>query len=516
MAGNEYTAEEECTMESVLERANNLRSVALMTMSPNGRTCIAEEVHGVSCMAVEEKTSQGLPSEKLTSALWALDQFVHDQIPAHRKQAFLVAQKSPGGTYVNDPAFRLKFLRSKFFNVEEAAWLLIRYLDVVRELFGEICLSRPIRLQDIQTTKEERSALQSGCVQLLPFGDRAGRRILVVSSSGLRYNIRIQVSRIIRASSWDYVVIGTVFLIGRCIWLFPSRRRSLHDLEKLKLVVYLVTIASNDTLTQQKGLVSIAWGGQDIISLPSRDELSFKRKVLDSIPLRLCAFHCCFPDSPLYKVIGAFLTHVVGSNDGMRRIRFHVGNEEQLMYKLGTFGIPGQLIPITHTGSIKTGYFNKWIAVQKIVEELESKQSPCSLQWQSQPATKEYVLQLENGLTNPMDDWSSIITFVAYPGVNDVVFRRGTCLMHHTGNDYFQGLIQSKAMEHERASQTERSRLAWWIVDEIQQRNGRFLSWDQNGWWVVLKDESKIRNKVAIVFRDWKKQLKAHESAARI
>jgi hypothetical protein len=63
----------------------------------------------------------------------------------------------------------------------------------VQELYGDICLSRSICLEDLQTTKDERIAFRSGYIQLLPFGDRAGRRILMITTDALCYSTYIRV-----------------------------------------------------------------------------------------------------------------------------------------------------------------------------------------------------------------------------------------------------------------------------------------------------------------------------------
>jgi len=173
---------------------DDLLSKDLMDMSVRDRTSISEELHGVRSLAVEE--NDGDYNKVLVSkALLDLNHTLENRIPAHQKTAFLKAQslQHTKGTYVNDVTFRLKFLRSKLFDVDEAARLLINYLELVRELFGDVCLSRTIRLEDVQTTKEERVAFRSGFIQLLPFGDRAGRRIVVISTDALHYTTLIRV-----------------------------------------------------------------------------------------------------------------------------------------------------------------------------------------------------------------------------------------------------------------------------------------------------------------------------------
>merc|ERR1711971_849033 len=116
-----------------------------------------------------------------------------------------------------------------------------------------------------------------------------------------------------------------------------------------------------------------------------------------------------------------------------------------------------------------------------------------------------------NTTTNNTNGSGSLVpsVFVEYPERNDVCFRRGMHLMHHPGNNYFHGLIESKVSDHETASQTDKSRITWWVVDKVQRfpQSGRFLTWnDRNGHWTRLDDESKIRSRVAWFFRASKKK----------
>jgi len=368
---------------------------------------------------------------------------------------------------------------------------MLNYLDLVQELYGDICLSRPIRLEDVQTTKEEKAAFRSGCLQLLPFGDRAGRRILMISTDALLFSTLIRV----------------------------------------KIFLYLWTVASDDVSMQQRGAIFICWDGRKHLKLPGRTEQQLVRKFFAALPLRICGIHFCFSDSPFYRMARAIFTLTVGAIEHRNRLRFHVGEVTELKYQVGTFGVPVSQIPVTETGNIKTGSFHRWIVMRKIVETRREKEMASArlknrqfqtqsrlysqmqqTNWQMQKQaqahqTTEYTTANQNNVI----EMSPTISFVEYPSLNDVAFRKGVSLMHHPGNDYFHGLIQSKIVEHENASQTGKARIAWWVVDEIKNRNGRFLSWDNKGWWAVLDDESKIRLRVAVFFREWKKHIKAEQ-----
>ena len=267
------------------------------------------------------------------------------------------------------------------------------------------------------------------------------------------------------------------------------------------------------------------------MTLPNRSEQQLVRKLFSAIPLRICGIHFCFSDSPFYRMARAIFTLAVGGAEHRNRLRFHVGEEIELKYQVGTFGIPVSQIPITETGNVKTGNFYKWIAMRKIIEEKEaaeaaSRQQRLSLlkihpdsqtrmQLHAQFQPVKYIIHNDTN-TNIVGNLPSTTSFVEYPGLNDVAFRKGMSLMHHPGNDYFHGLIQSKMLEHDRSSQTEKAKIAWWVVYEIRRRKGRFLSWHQQGWWALLEDETKIRLKIAVYFREWKKYLKAGQNRQRM
>ena len=68
-------------------------------------------------------------------------------------------------TYVNDDAFRLRFLRAELFDVHLTAIRIVKYLDFVLELFGPYALERPIELSDF--TKREIKYLQMGYVDYI-------------------------------------------------------------------------------------------------------------------------------------------------------------------------------------------------------------------------------------------------------------------------------------------------------------------------------------------------------------
>ena len=87
--------------------------------------------------------------------------------------------------YVENRAFRLKFLVAEEFKPEDAAERLVRFLELKRNLFGEEKLVQEITLEDF--SKEDMRSLETGHVQVLPIHDMCGRSI-VFGARSLRQN----------------------------------------------------------------------------------------------------------------------------------------------------------------------------------------------------------------------------------------------------------------------------------------------------------------------------------------
>ena len=91
-------------------------------------------------------------------------------------------------SYVQDPSFRVMFLRSEEFKAPEAAQRMVRHFEKKLELFGDKLLTTNLRLQHL--TSDDLEALSCGGLQLLPKRDRAGRVILFSRYKGFRFKSR--------------------------------------------------------------------------------------------------------------------------------------------------------------------------------------------------------------------------------------------------------------------------------------------------------------------------------------
>jgi hypothetical protein len=160
------------------EAVDHLLSEELKGLSFQKRTQIHEEIHGVRTFAVEETP------EIIQTALQKLSDEL-GSIPVSEKQAY---HQAPVNSYIHGDDFRLRFLRADLMDATKAAHRMVKFLDLLVEYFGPVVLTRPVRMSDLG--KDATEVLRAGqTMQMLPFRDRSGRRILTcVTDFGLNYN----------------------------------------------------------------------------------------------------------------------------------------------------------------------------------------------------------------------------------------------------------------------------------------------------------------------------------------
>lgn len=162
------------------------------------------------------------------------------------------------------------------------------------------------------------------------------------------------------------------------------------------------------------------------------------------------------------------------------RLRFHVGETVELQYILKSYGIPVGLTPITDSGNVKTTYLKQWLRLRKVIE----------------------VGMTPNGVN------TNTVSIIECPRSNDVIFRPGTSMLNHPGNVVFRGLIEAK-QDRITIKRAEKEEVALEIIHEVKQTGGRFLMWDNGGWWSVLHDVPLISVKISISYRDFKTKVKS-------
>ena len=132
-----------------------------------------QEIHGVAQYPPEEYSKEKL-QESLTLLSEALAS-IKDK-PAY-DEAQRIASEDGTPTFVNDEAFRLKFLRTEQFRPQKAAERMVMHLCLLYRYLGSVGLKRPIRMSDLD--EQSLTTMKAGSFQLLPCRDRSGRRIAV-------------------------------------------------------------------------------------------------------------------------------------------------------------------------------------------------------------------------------------------------------------------------------------------------------------------------------------------------
>lgn len=112
-------------------------------------------------------------------------------------------------------------------------------------------------------------------------------------------------------------------------------------------------------------------------------------------------------------------------------------------------------------------------------------------------------------IESKQNDYRSIVLL---PNSNDVLIRAGTTTLSHPGNVFFRGMIEMKHIEFRSGSEFTQAFLAENVVEEIERLKGRFLAWDNRGYWTELRDRSQIIFKVEISIRDFNAKLKARKN----
>lgn len=177
------------SISKAIDMLSRLLSQKRMELSIEDRNAVEEEIHGVRCRALQETPE--LISDSLQEFRRELDSFssstrnIYDRIVARVSTHRLPISENQNKHYaIEDDGFRLRFLRCELFDAKKAVERFLEYLNLVEELWGFEIVSRRLVVKE-DFNKDEIKFLRDGYIQLLPFRDRSGRRIVVMSDDPL-------------------------------------------------------------------------------------------------------------------------------------------------------------------------------------------------------------------------------------------------------------------------------------------------------------------------------------------
>jgi len=543
-------------------------SKGLMNLSITDRNALEEEIHGVRCLGVTTETPDLLQNrllefnkellaiknsprriagiQKQKSGLhkrWSAKGYIPQTPPIDVLKNVIdttnIDPTSPSTAsrcYVNDPDVRLRFLRCESFDAKAAAKRFVGFLRLAQEVFGNFVADRPIRLSDFFETpglsgkakrykQHEKKCLSNSKVQYLPFRDRSGRRVKVgvgTANSELDLAIRIKINLIL---DW---------------------------------------IASEDVETQQKGLIMVAWpsdpptpaskgggtaGGMSSgtsSSSESEDEssqwegflrpkytpyvLDYHRRYYDAQPLRIAAMHWCSQDKPIYRVLNSLFYFSLDSQS-QSRYKVQFGEPVEIRYHLQAFGIPVDLIPLTHTMALKRQNHIQWMACRRFIEEQQRHQQDQQFQYQQQQYhQQQQFLHMQQHLQHSQQPWDDELALkffetansesssgknqsqqpmlVECPRFYDVIIGKAKVCTNNPGNGFYSSLIEATHDEHDSLVHArDKVAMTWRILLHItEEQKGRFLDWNKSlNAWVVIQDKIVIRKKIANSYKEYKR-----------
>ena len=399
----------------------------LNQLSFQERNKIHEEVHGVDTFAVEETPVL------IESSLREMEQALHG-IPS--KDAFdqAMVMQSP---YIQNRELWLKYLRADLFDPAAAALRMTKHLDLLLYFYGTTALQRPLQYSDL--TDEEKAFCKTGAYQILPSRDRVGRLILFVHLSK----------------------VGNAYM-------------------RIRMQLYMGAVMMEDMESQRNGHVVISYQEPGMLAVISSPD--YQSKIQDAVrymPVRIAAVHLCLPDDPIVNIIRPMITLIIQSKKERCRTKFYTGLSMETRYKIMSFGIPANEIPVSSTMTIKTKNHLQWIKIRMAIEKARNEGKDTS-------------------------------AWIVHPNIHDILFSPG-------GNPSNQGNLEFRRMMDARLDEyfaTTKRKIKKEIRGEISataRANGsRFIELNRKGgWWEELKNPEAVDEKVSVYFYNQKKKADA-------
>eukprot|EP00934_Nitzschia_sp_Nitz4_P003784 Nitzschia sp. Nitz4//scaffold16_size188269//29546//31204//NITZ4_001775-RA/size188269-processed-gene-0.43-mRNA-1//-1//CDS//3329538467//3774//frame0 len=380
-------------------------------------------VHGVVLPSLKE-TPQLLRErlEMMERALEGLDD--------SRGEAYRVAL-SLNVSYVKDEALRIPFLRADRYDPQEAAERFARHLSIKMELFGTGLLVKSITQENV-----DMNALRHGHFQILPERDRSGRVVLV---------------------HLDYP--NDLFVLNTFV----------------KAMFYVMLVAARDAESQRCGCIMVSFLAHkgkvdDLLMIHQHDTTA--TQLLQSMPLRVDIVHLC-TDGIDWR--GSSIFHLsAGAARSPWSMYEHVGNYQECLSKLPTFGIRISNFPVNAENEVDTAFH--WSVLEKV-----------------------RLLELHQEERNPQDKVDAGLSIVVIPGQWDILCGRGRRYYEYMGNVRLRCKIADRAEEYDQSNKRGRCKINKDVVDWAMTK-GQFLDDTHMGWSVV--SIKVARKKVAHMFRD--------------
>ncbi|CAJ1936553.1 unnamed protein product [Cylindrotheca closterium] len=390
--------------------------------------------------------------------------------------------------YVEDPTFRLRFLRAKLYNVREAVRKMMLLLECKAKFFGHDKVARDITLDDL--SEEDKQLMLSGLYHIQDGRDQNGRLILHFFGKMLS---RCRADNLIR--------------IGH--YIMYNIMSSLPDVQRKGIVV----VYNDSTLPEET------------FTLPGFSFFKEIQTTYDSEPVRFSGIHYCVQAKSHHLALNNVLVSLFlkgTPQDGRARSRIHYGSIMELRYQLQSFGIPLSTIPFGEQGSIRNDILNVWFDrhLRETNQSIRFHHSEAAQGWSQDMEIGSERLnhqhrhyeKNENDAKEALvaEPWQNTaqtnrVSKLVKPTEMDVLFGKGYRLQLHPGNVRFREFLQQHRGEYESTPRQNRRDIAIKLTQMLRNSGVRFLQKAGSDEWVE-SDSEHAETKIAQFFRELRKK----------
>jgi len=474
----------------IIQSVSKMMADELNQLSIDRREQLLEEIHGVKnggnllnfCNSARDQQSQQ-EDAALEQFQRELDKFYLSESTGScsiKYPAYRYARER-GSELVRDRDFLLTFLgRGVGRNCpKKGAIRMLDYLEWIREIYGtDDVLFRPICLSDLDEDVGARKFMyEEGTFQFLPIRDNSGRRVFVQ----MRNFGPSSCSSKIRSQFAMYFVQSIV-----------------EDRDGVVCVLFLHHHIYNDVFHEEE-----FW--------------NFNR-ILNIIPPKFGAVHLCIPEGPVYDIVKATVTLLLGK-EGRERLRFHAGSYNECKYELQSFGIPVSRLPVDLSCKQENSSRQEQEIIKNHRRWLKMREAKETAMFAAVGRDGSGRMINDNKYTkcnkNIGESYANVMAvvrenrsnFVECPRQEDCLFGKGRLTMNHPGNIAMRRLVENELEQFISKDSKQKSEAIWEVVNEIKQWNGRFLKEHNNltGIFVIV-DDGTVSKKIASAFRDLKKK----------
>ena len=499
-----------------MKQAEDLLAKEMTKLSVQERAAAFDDVH---CVGEEHQETP----EMVQKALADFEQAVQKE--NHPIYEFAVNQDR---SFVEDPTFRLKFLRANFFDIEKSVRQMMDFLFYKAKYFGQDKVAREITVSDL--TEDDLRVMLSGLYHIQEGRDRMGRVIVYLLDN------EIYLLDNNKMNEFDAAIIKispAIFVSFKyaCFVSVRSFRILFHSLQcKPYITVHQIRVSyyvwwnvvSNIPDAQTKGTSSI---NHFALRMP---DLGFLREIipfLNSLPRRMSVVHCC--------VQTASAGNTIGSSDGLFRFalasiphylrvrsRIHSGSSMEIQYQLQSHGIPADdTFPLDKDGNPREHrmmnlWFEKHLHETNQTAPIQLRVSNVAhsaggLSDEAQRVNFNNDIPLLDQVNAAMQHQQQVQEgVVIIPTDNDVLMGKGWRLQSHPGNVRFRFLLEAYQEEYDNCRRRKRRDVSAKLAHSLRASGIRFLEQNpDNGKWSESSME-EVGKKVGQGLRELRKKSK--------